>query len=663
VPDVTGTFTEGGAGPLARSAPHGPFRRAALIGVAVLLFSGCNDPSPQNPPPPCVPVPEDVLADVVGYFETNKKLKFAKLQTDRHKGFFVRRRAQILGCANPVWVTESGHTSLKTRIDNEYTQLDAFLTAKAMALTTAAGDPTLPAHLDLNDLAKPTNTTSASVVASNAATANRRRAYRARGIGWRAAAIHDNLWQASPGATSATLRQDAMSGIIDRRIRLIERMNYTISNATALGGPWSFAGGGPTGPWKDGFRVRMFEYPRIPAIVVSQVVGFVGAANIASETDPSYQAGKPWKWEPGHHRLYYNVPPWPGNRFPDNEKNDWTMDSPNYKQQLTPSSTAAAAIDTLFTPNPDWWGRAWLFCDQVLSALHIEALLFGLRRLVQPASDATFNAIVTGHPAGYVALGAFVDGTPGSGGPHLMHDPADQYFENLSINEGDLQLGDHLIFWNSFVYAEISAGEWRLENSVVIDVDSDPATGGISRDKLHLQGHGTSERDYATYQRVDIAGQLNRSLDLARSAVAAAAPGATSLDWNGHAGLLVKWEPYEAFNPPGAWWVQMNLATPMGTRWATISDALQAVQGSIATDPAPGPGYKPPPSSTAVFFPLYRPAVAGGWAGYLAARRANAAYRAPKNLVAFNADGSIMPGLHYAGQGKPFPIVRPKVQP
>jgi hypothetical protein len=245
-----------------------------------------------------------------------------------------------------------------------------------------------------------------------------------------------------------------------------------------------------------------------------------------------------------------------------------------------------------------------------------------------------------------------------------MRDPADPFFDNVVITDDDLQMGDQLIFWNSFVYSDISAGEWRLENSVVIDVDSDQTTGGIQRDKLHLQGHGTSERDYATYQRVDIAGQLNASLAQVRNAITSTPSGTTTLDWNNIPGLLVKWEPYEPFTAPGSWWVQMSLLNKNGSvRWASVADALAAVQGAVATDPAPGTGYTPPPSANAIYFPLYRPAIAGGWTAYLTARGTNPAFRAPKNLVAFVADGSIMPGLHQSGQAKPFPIVRPKVQP
>ena len=607
-------------------------------------------------------IPADVLAEIVAYFATNKKLNYGPTKNllDRHKGFFVNRRAQTLANANPSWVTESGHTSLKARIDNEYKQLDTYLTAKATALAPGGTD-LAPPHLDLHDVSRPTNATSASTVADNERTARARRSARIRAIGWRACGIHDNLWQASAGSTTATLQQKALDTLVDRRLRLIERMSYQVSRADALGGAWSFTGGGATGPWKDNFRVRMFEYPRISRNVVSQVAGFVGAANIASENDPRYQVGKPWQWEPGHHRLYYNVGPEPGNRFPTAEAGNWSLDSPNYWQQLKPTSTGAAAIDALFKPDPDWWGRAWLFCDQVLSSLNIEALLFGLRRRVQPPTDVAFNAIVTGHAAGYVALGAFPDGSPGTGTPHLMHDTADPYFENTSIDEADLQMGDWLVFWNSHIYTRIAAGEWKNEHSVVIEIDSDPVKGGIQRDRLHLQGHGTKEQVYGSYQS-GIASELDLSLNLVRKAIAAAPSGTTKLDWNGLKGLLVKWEPYEPFNAPGAWWVSMEIADG---GWNNFTEALDAVPGAVAFDAFASTGYSSPPSKTAIYFPLFRPNWPDGWDGYLGKRRHDPTWRGvPKNLVTYHADGSIVPGIHYSGRSStPIDLIRPKVLP
>jgi hypothetical protein len=652
-----------------------PLRRRAksrwpcglLLGVAIVCLSGCPNDNPTAPTPPRLPVPPEVLTNVVAYFEQKKSWKLAKSQMDRHKAFFVRRRAEFLGGdpATPTWIIEADQPTLKARIDNEYTQLDAALNAKAKAVDPTGGvDPITPPHLDLRDLAKATTTTSAGTVGSKAGKAIERRGYRVRAIGWRAAGIHDTLWQAAVGATTATLSNLGLNELIDRRLHMIERMNYQISRADELGGSWAFSGGGAAGPWTDGFRVRMFEYPRIPANVVGQVAGFVGNANIGADTIQAFQTGGPlWRWELGHRRLYFNVPPWPGLRFSTRAASDWPPDADTYIRNLTPATSAAAAIDSLFTPDPDWWGRSWLFCDHVLSALHIESLLFGLRRRTQPPSDAAFNAVVADNASGYVALGAWIGGSKPT---RMLTNPSDAHFDQSLIDERDLQMGDHLIFWNSFVYSEISAGEWRLENSMVIDIDSVPKTGGIQRDKLRLQGHGTSEKIYARYQQEDIADQLNLSLAQVRNAIAAALaanPATTSIAWNGAAGRLVRWEPYEPFSAPGAWWAQISLFENGTIRWGTVTEALAAVLGAVATDPAPGAGYTPPPSANAVFFPIYRPAMTDGWTGYFNARRANAAFRAPKNLVAFQADGSIMPGLFFRGQGQPIPVIRPKVSP
>lgn len=68
---------------------------------------------------------------------------------------------------------------------------------------------------------------------------------------------------------------------------------------------------------------------------------------------------------------------------------------------------------------------------------------------------------------------------------------ADPYFDNIEIAEGDLQVGDHLVFYNSFVYQDVAIGEWQLENSIVMDIDSDYTTSSIQRGQIHLQGHGT----------------------------------------------------------------------------------------------------------------------------------------------------------------------------
>jgi hypothetical protein len=616
--------------------------------------------------------PDKVLNDTVTYLAGQRKLSYKSSQVDRHKGFFVRRRAETLGNANPAWVTAPDQPDLRKRVLSEFDLLDTFLTTKAKSLDPTKGGADLtPPHLDLHDFAGVKYSTSAGVVKDKEQAARIRRTYWIRSIGWRAAAIHaDKVWQGPTSSTTATLLDKPLAEIIDRRLRLLERMSYQVSRADVLGGSWAFSGSGASGPWKDGFRKRVFEYPRTPSApvgVTAQVAGFVGAANIASENDPSFKTGgKPWQWEPGHKRLDYNVPPWPGNRFPSSVAGDWKWETArSYWLDLKPSGTAAAAIDNLFTPNDDWWGRSWLFCDQVLDALHIEELLFALRRR-SPSAESAFNALVTSKP-GYVALGGFVVSFDLSIPRHLTGDTADPYFDNIEIAEADLQVGDHLVFYNSFVYQDVAIGEWQLENSIVMDIDSDYTTSSIQRGQIHLQGHGTAESKYSTFQNV-IADQLNDTLESIRQKIVktlASTPSTTAIDWNNKKGIIVHWEPYEPFAAPGAWWVQMNLVDQNGdARWSTVQEALNAVPGAYATDPFAGTGYNPPPSNDAVFFPLYVPAVDGQWDGYFGKRRhRGSSYHPPKNLSALKAGGAVVPGLFPEGEHKPIRVVRPKFAP
>jgi hypothetical protein len=237
-------------------------------------------------------------------------------------------------------------------------------------------------------------------------------------------------------------------------------------------------------------------------------------------------------------------------------------------------------------------------------------------------------------------------------------DNADPYFDNGPIGESDLQIGDHLVFYNSHIFSLISKSEWSLENSVVIDVDSDLSTGGIRRGELHLQGHGTSEKKYVNYLK-EVVLPLDEALNQVRDAITAAVghnASVTQLDWNGNKGLLVRWEPYEPFAPPGAWWIRVELSPG-----ATLADTQAAILGSIVNDPNPGTGYKPPPSASAVYFPLFRPVFHNWWTGYLEARRSNQHVKVRSKLEAYKCDGAITPGLFFKGQGKPIPVLRPRV--
>jgi hypothetical protein len=625
--------------------------------------------------------PDEAQTAIVQYFNkerTTKKLNYGD-KLDRHRGFFVGRRARSIGSlpANVVLLADPGLTALKARIENEYAQLDAFLEDKVKAMSPGGTDKT-PKHLDLADMAKPKVNTTANIAKGNEQRYRSSRAYRVCAIGWRAAAIHDELWKASPDGKTATLQADAFHQVIDRRLHMVERMNFQISRADALGGSWSFTGGGPIGPWNDGFRIRIFEYPRIPREAVKQVAKFVGEANIAAPTSPPFQStDPPWRWEPGKHRLIYNVGPEPGIQLAPSVRSDWVVEArlPYFRDlkpdpDNAPGNNASVVFDRMFThPQPNWWDRNWLFCDHVISSLHLQALLFGLRRRNSAHGEAEFNGLVNAFPniPGFVSIGSFVaiETTPKLGRLMAMEVdpdsnlnlPADPYFYNEPISEDDLQIGDHLVFYNSHIFSLISASEWSLENSVVIDVDSDQTKrGGTHRSQMRLQGHGTSEKKYSEYL-LEVVRPLDEALGNVRDAITTAVAGdstKTTLNWLKFKNLLVRWDPYERFPSPGAWWIRI-LVDP-----GEIPEGLSRYPGTIAQDPSPGSGYNSPPDANAVYFPLYRPKVPKFWEGYLDARRANRSVRLPK-LEAFKADASITPGIFYGGKKAPIPVLRPKV--
>src|SRR5689334_21381228 len=79
-----------------------------------------------------------------------------------------------------------------------------------------------------------------------------------------------------------------------------------------------------------------------------------------------------------------------------------------------------------------------------------------------------------------------------SGSPHFL---------NTLTTDDELELGDHVIFWNHTMYGLLTKGDWRNENSLVMSLDIDPTTGKTKRSTLRLQGHGVPVRLYAGLQR------------------------------------------------------------------------------------------------------------------------------------------------------------------
>jgi hypothetical protein len=618
---------------------------------------------------------------------------------NRHRGFFVNRRALILGGQHPGWLADPALTSLKAQIDSDLQTVETYLAGKLGTSKTrgpywGGTDPVAPAHLDLLDMARPK--TSQPVIApgnvfpkphghggNQAFSSFELRRNWVEAIVWRAAGIHQELW-------TPTFQNAALDELLDHRLRIVERMKYNVTAGATIG-EQGMAFSSPTSGWVDGYRLRVFEYPRIKVRIAGQ---YIPASFIA---DPHANPPKP-RWttfdEPGQKdwwykddadgRLLWNQPPYAGVRFPPRLKPapgaDFSQlpgvatpdDRGNFRLRMTPpaGTPASAVVDLLFpsTDLTDSWDRSWIFCDHAIAALHIEALRFAKERREQ--GDTTFDGILTSHASspggpGYISLDALVGNTATPVNvPELMADQSDtKFFINNLVPEPDLEVGDHTIFWNCFAYSYVSEGDWRLENTLIMDVDSDPITGGQHRNQLALQGHGTSILLYARYInniRKYFAAAL-KSLQAKVRTFAHDHPTATTLSppWKGVPNSVIRWSPYEDFDPPGAWWVQIS-----SSDWGNDDAAQKAIGLSVARDPTPGPGYNPPPGPGWVQFPLFQPAINGGWGTYLDKRRANANFRAPSKLVDVTVHATDMPGLfHDAGlaAANMIPCVRPRV--
>jgi hypothetical protein len=641
------------------------------------------------------PTPLEAVNRVAAEIATAKRWKFRKDRNARHAGFFVRRRASVLVNDYSHWLSEPDLASLKGRLNSEIGQIEAFLaiklgTRRARGPLFGGSGDRVPAHLDPADVARRRTSEPATTVAEALARQNTRvrartvqhldkRHRRVSAIVWRAAAIHAlQLWTPSANGKTATLATAAFDQLVDRRLRTVERMNYNIASARSWGGPGKLSITGPDGPWLDGFRVRMFEYPRVPNTQIYRTA--IGAKLRPAGHRALFDGAYDWAYSTDNKRLEREVPPKPGAYFraptvavparddlrrhihqdpgPDPDPDRIWRSLYRLRIQPVAPTTKAQVIDLVFRSHVDWWERTWIWCDHTIAALHLESLLHAIRR--RTGSDAEFNTIGAAKPPGYMSFDAVVDG---HGSDEFLTDSGDtRYFENLTVDLADLQVGDHLIFWNSPLYGVLSDGDWRLENALIMDVDSDPGAATVNVDGLVMQGHGTGEKIYARFQR-EIAGHLKEPFQAAQHA-AASTSGSAPVAFRRV--RLVKWAPYDTFSAPGAWWIELPAST-----WGSVSDALAAVRKSVARDPAPAAGYVPPPRSDAVYFPLWEPEVPSvtvggaelvGWQAFIYQRKADAAFRAPRKLRKVVLDKEAVPGL-FQGTARRVPILRPRVIP
>jgi hypothetical protein len=310
--------------------------------------------------------------------------------------------------------------------------------------------------------------------------------------------------------------------LLDRRLRIVERMRYNVAANDLMmrDNRTHFSFAGPTSGWRDGLRVHLFEYQgfksseieKIPGLPAGSWVFFPGGATYAkvqsvtrNATDGTVISGSP-------------ANAW---RFPAVIMANWQVSVGKisfYRIDLLSTPTdPVAVIDELFDyrgtlgsepKKADIWNRAWLLCDQVISALQIEALLFGLRRRTTDAAAAdTFRQLIAKRPpvkvtldegvktidTAFVSLDAHVrnvaEGEPADPKVLMRSDEAagtefaDPYFTSATSTFGELQVGDQVEFLNSPVYNALTGnqGIWGLENAVVMELE--PAA-DFSADRL-----------------------------------------------------------------------------------------------------------------------------------------------------------------------------------
>jgi hypothetical protein len=495
---------------------------------------------------------------------------------------FIWHRATRLTSTAGQGMTVAAAT---TRVGLEIPQVKAVVTNRLGANghsgpLARAQDTATPAHLDLSDLAKQRVDDLGAVspersreIAELTRVYVKDRRRRVMVILWRAAALEPELWENASRALTA-LDQVALKDLLDRRLHAVERLHC---NVGAHAGDETLVVNAAVpdrdSGWRDGMRVRLFEYPEAvlpPAELAKLPASQVGVGKRWVVVGTNDDGDSSVAYTPLHAPAvrHYNgsttdtqeLKPFIAWRFPTGLAPHWVVSEgkdSGYRIDFMPSGapTAAQIIDSLFShqgsaggepEKADFWNRAWLLCDLVISAIHIESLLFGLRRrtVANPggtiaAADAAFNGVVALRPpvtvhrlnADGLALKATATVTTAfaSLDAHLrkagqtfeayepqakilMHSDeaagttfADPYFRNRLGRADELQIGDQVKVLSSPVYSSLQrAGVWGLENALVMDVDPDSDNssnrGGIKLKGLFLEGHGLKNASYPDFR-------------------------------------------------------------------------------------------------------------------------------------------------------------------
>jgi hypothetical protein len=278
------------------------------------------------------------------------------------------------------------------------------------------------------------------------------------------------------------------------------------------------------------------------------------------------------------------------------------------------------------------------------------------------------------------------------------------YFENGAVPPDDLQVGDQLLFETSPVLFALGVSAWDYPTVLVTDVDSDPGGEKLELGQLKLQGFGTADLNFPSFQRLLIQTldtTVNAVQEHIRRIVGISGIPIAKLPWdtglvltvedrlNNDPSLLREWKPYgdtDTWDKPGPWWIRINLQAPMwrgafaedatkllvkmpsGILWIDDQSLLHEHRGLVSKIPVSEHFQEPPWESAVeavtdprktIFVPLFEPD--GGWFRYFKDKAASPTERYGPQLNPTTADASWLPGL--AKEADRVRVIRPRLKP
>jgi hypothetical protein len=559
----------------------------------------------------------------------------ANQENDRHKGFFIYRRVAAL---KQFGINDQA--LLIQRIEEEFDELSSFVLdnigtpASPGPLRVAAPDglsdaPATAAftckpekHLDLNAVA--THETGGTVDKKKLGEYRTLRLHSAVAIIWRAAGIHTELWD-NNAAEDERLDEDMLQELLDRRLRLVERMEMQANAPIAR---VKRQGAYPAKQWFDNKRVRIFEYPFFSTVQPSDLVE---VTVVNGKQVPVDKAWIPKKTLRGFTIMFDNwiVPTTdiPGRRVatriraehnPEEFIDDvWDVfdNKRAYRRTFTGATAAPASVtlsqgvDQMVQARLNLWDREWWYCDHTISILHLDALRFGLLRRGPnedpPANgDALLDDIGTKQN---VDMPGFFAGLPNGDlnkpsewttyksnsnpAPLFNQQAGGMWFQNLYVNLRDLQVGDHIVFNNHVIYAAVSTDAFRLENAVITSIDSNHRNGTLKLSSLKLSGLGLPSASIQVYAQ-NMAGSATDALKGIQRRIASftdQSPEMIAKCFATDVGLMVfQWSPYDDVQdttPVLPWFVFLpfsdaNVKDP-AIHYATVWNDVAQMQKSI----------------------------------------------------------------------------------